>query len=268
MACDTSHSRGAAGSPGWVTGKCLGCREARQGGSRVPAQGMGSVRLRGSFYTQGAPGREQAEFPSSSHPLQTHRGHAHTHTSVPMAVCLPGHRCQLLVLGEVRAGLWAAPAPAEPGAAPRSSRWCRWKQGLSLCLGKQTRLTQPRRGCSACLPKPVPQQGMKHPDLPFTLPPVPFPARFLEVTRVGSAKSLEPSPGLPGCSLGSCESLSSSPAPGPQISASSWGAERPHGEAGGCPVWGNPWTDHGKNFQPLLGHVWWWHKEKPAWPWS
>lgn len=118
----------------------------------------------------------------------------------PMAVCLPCHHRWLLVLREVGAGTWAAPAPAEPRAAPCSSRWCRWKQRLSHCLGKQTRLTQPQRGCSACLPEPVPRQGTKHPDLPFTLPPVPFPACFLEVTRVGSAKSFQPSPGLPGCS--------------------------------------------------------------------
>lgn len=245
--------------------KVPGLQGSRAGWQPCPSTGDGVSEAPRQLLHPGGSWQRAGRVP---HPLQTHRGHAHTHTSVPMAVCLPGHHRWLLVLGEVRAGLWAVPAAAEPGAAPRSSRWCRWKQRLSLCLGKQTRLTQPRRGCSACLPEPVPQQGTKHPDLPFTLPPVPFPARFLEVTRVGSAKSLQPSPGLPGCSLGSCESLSSSPAPGPQISASSWGAERPHGEAGGCPVWVSPWTDHGKNFQPLLGHVWWWHKEKPAWPWS
>lgn len=102
--------------------------------------------------------------------------------------------------GRLEPGLGQRRHQQSPGAAPCSSRWCRWKQRLSHCLGKQTRLTQPRRGCSACLPEPVPRQGTKHPDLPFTLPPVPFPARFLEVTRVGSAKSFQPSPGLPGCS--------------------------------------------------------------------
>lgn len=191
-------------------------------------------------------------------------------STTPVAVCLPGHHRWLLVLGEVRAGVLGSVStsrarggsvqlpvvPLEAEAEPLPG------QANASDSATAGMLNVPARTC--------PSAGNETPRSSLHPSSSSLPSTFSggDTRWLSQKPSAKSGPAGLLCSLGSCESLSSSPAPGPQISASSWGAERHHGEAGGCPVWGNPWTDHGKNFQPLLGYVWWWHKEKPAWPWS